>query len=102
MFEKALRIFDGVKKGRLGDRRFYHINTDLKPDVYTYESMLGACAACEQWNYFKNVFQDMVFHRLELQCRRHAWLISPLVQAGQVFAISSGLLWCVDEVKFFI
>jgi pentatricopeptide repeat protein len=96
MFEDALEIFEGVKKGRLARKKMYEEGTcSLTPDQFTYESMLGACTVCEQWVYFHEVFQEMVRNGFGLHCQRHSWMIAPLLKAGQVCCSASYADLCI-------
>jgi pentatricopeptide repeat protein len=84
LFEEARDIFELVNKGRHANNRFSQTNPRLSPTEHTYESMLGACAACEDWGYFEVVLEEFHTRGLHLDCRRHAWFISPIVKAGEV------------------
>lgn len=83
LFEEAREIFELVKKGRHANNRFSQGSPRLSPTEHTYESMLGACAACGDWGYFEVVLEEFHTRGLHLDCRRHAWFISPIVKAGE-------------------
>ncbi|KAG0597694.1 hypothetical protein M758_12G014900 [Ceratodon purpureus] len=87
MFEEARDMFELVKKGKHKNSKFSQSNSRLSPTEYTYESMLGACAACEDWGYFEVVLEEFNTRGFQLDCRRHAWFISPIVKAGQVLPV---------------
>lgn len=89
MFQEAKDLYECVKKGRHKVGKFNQVTPRLTPDVHTYESMLGACAGCEEWEDFENVFQEVLTRGFKLDCRRHAWFISCLVKAGQVGLLSN-------------
>jgi len=84
LFEEARNIFESVKRGRHKESRFSQANPRLSPTERTYESMLGACAVCEDWGYFEVVLEEFYTRGFQLDCGRHAWFISPIVKAGQV------------------
>lgn len=85
LFEEARNLFELVKRGRHKESRFSQANNArLSPTEHTYESMLGACAASEEWGYFEVVLEECHTRGFQLDCRRHAWFISPIVKAGQV------------------
>lgn len=89
MFQEAKDLYECVKKGRHKVGKFNQGTPRLTPDVHTYESMLGACAGCEEWEDFEEVFQEVLTRGFKLDCRRHAWFISCLVKAGQVGLLSN-------------
>nr|PNR47214.1 hypothetical protein PHYPA_014334 [Physcomitrium patens] len=83
MFEEARNMFEFVKEGKGIDSRSTPADSRLSPTAHTYESMLGACAACEHWDYFEVVLQEYRTSGFQLDRRRHLWFMSPIVKAGQ-------------------
>lgn len=84
MFEEARNLFEFVKEGKGKDSRSTPAHLRLSPTAHTYECMLGACAACEHWDYFEFVLQEYQTSGYQLDRRRHLWFMSPIVKAGQV------------------
>lgn len=84
LFEKAKNMFELVKRGAHKESKFYQANLSrLSPTEQTYESMLGACVVCKEWDYFEVVLEEFHTRGFHLECRRHAWFLSPLTKAGQ-------------------
>lgn len=94
LFEEARNVFESVKRGRHMRSKFNR-GQHVRPRAteQTYESMLGACASCRDWGYFEVVLEEFHNRGFQLDCRRHAWFISPLVKARQVLSAHAIKPW---------
>ncbi|CAK7339749.1 unnamed protein product [Dovyalis caffra] len=73
LFSEAKELFEDIKG-------VDHSGTTIKPDEYTYSSMLQASARALQWEYFEYVYKEMAFAGYQLDQSKHA---SQLVEASR-------------------
>ncbi|GLJ24432.1 hypothetical protein SUGI_0466550 [Cryptomeria japonica] len=83
MFQEAKALFEGVKKGRIGQQNLGSNASRLSPDTFTYNAMLEACAMAGEWGYLDNVYKQMILNGNSVDQNRHAWLIVAASRAGK-------------------
>nr|UPT48680.1 pentatricopeptide repeat protein AaPPR598 [Agave angustifolia]UPT49842.1 pentatricopeptide repeat protein AaPPR414 [Agave angustifolia] len=82
MFAKAKELFESMKDNsnyfcaRLDDC------TLLKPDMYSYTSILEASASAHQWEYFEYVYKEMALSGFQLDQNKHTRLLLAASRAG--------------------
>ncbi|GLJ53573.1 hypothetical protein SUGI_1142920 [Cryptomeria japonica] len=84
MFKEATSLFEGIKRGKIWPQKFSDGDPTLIPDITTYIAMLEACMVVQEWDYFENVYQDMLLKGYQLDKRQHSSLIVAASRAGKV------------------
>jgi pentatricopeptide repeat protein len=74
MFSTAKVLFEEVKVAK----------SDLRPDAYTYNLMLGASSCAHQWEYFEHVYKEMILSGYHLDQNKHLPLLVKASRAGKV------------------
>lgn len=84
MFREAKELFEQM----LENTNHLSRNDDYKmrviPDIYTFNTMLDACAAEKRWDYFDHVYQRMLYHGYHFNPKRHLRMILEASRAGKV------------------
>lgn len=84
MFLEARELFEDIKRTALGSANFpSNHSSSLKPDTYTYSAMLEASAAALQWEYFENVYKEMVLCGYQVDQNKHAHLLVKASRNGK-------------------
>ncbi|XP_058760784.1 pentatricopeptide repeat-containing protein At1g30610, chloroplastic-like [Vicia villosa] len=83
MFQEAKELFE-----RMLENTNYLSNKDdykmrVVPDIYTFNTMLDACAADKKWDYFDHVYQRMLYHGYHFNPKRHLRMILEASRAGK-------------------
>ncbi|KAL5755095.1 hypothetical protein ACOSP7_023315 [Xanthoceras sorbifolium] len=84
MFSKAKELFEEITRASSG----YYTSpasdtTFLKPDEYTYSSMLEASARAHQWEYFEYVYKGMALSGYQLDQSKHILLLVEASKSGK-------------------
>lgn len=83
MFREAKELFEQM----LENTNHLSRNDDYKmrviPDIYTFNTMLDACAAEKRWDYFDHVYQRMLYHGYHFNPKRHLRMILEASRAGK-------------------
>uniref|UniRef100_A0A5B6Z6E5 Pentatricopeptide repeat-containing protein n=1 Tax=Davidia involucrata TaxID=16924 RepID=A0A5B6Z6E5_DAVIN len=83
MFEEAKELFQKMSEN------VNHISSkeDCKdrviPDIYTFNTMLDACAAKQRWNDLEYVYKQMLHHGYHFNAKRHLRMILDTCRAGK-------------------
>lgn len=84
MFSKAKELFEETTRANSSGYTFLSGDgAPLKPDEYTYSSMLEASATAHQWEYFEYVYKGMALSGCQLDQTKHAWLLVEASRAGK-------------------
>lgn len=76
MFSEARELFENIKRDDFDSNTGPNdYSSSLISDAYTYSSMLEASAAALQWEYFENVYKEMVLSGYQLDQSKHASLL---------------------------
>ncbi|CAL5211923.1 unnamed protein product [Lathyrus oleraceus] len=83
MFQEAKELFE-----RMLENTNYLSNKDdykmrVIPDIYTFNTMLDACAAEKRWDCFDYVYQRMLYHGYHFNPKRHLRMILKASRAGK-------------------
>lgn len=83
MFAKAKELFESIKGNTSGFG--VHLSDDmaLKPDEYSYNSMLESSASAHQWEYFESVYKEMALCGFPLDQKKYARLLVEASRAGK-------------------
>lgn len=88
MFSKAKELFgETMRANSSRDTSLSGDGASLKPDEYTYSSMLEASATAHQWEYFEYVYRGMALSGCQSDQTKHAWLLVEASRAGKVSCI---------------
>ncbi|KAL8145721.1 hypothetical protein AgCh_003753 [Apium graveolens] len=84
MFLEARELFENITRTVPGsDACPSNHSSFLKPDTYAYSAMLEASAAALQWEYFENVYKEMVLCGYQLDQNKHAHLLVKASRNGK-------------------
>ncbi|KAL3844675.1 hypothetical protein ACJIZ3_002078 [Penstemon smallii] len=83
MFSKAKELFEEAKVKNLVSETSINDQYSLKPDAYTFGSMLEASASALQWEYFEYVYKEMVLCGYQLDQKKHSVLLVEASRAGK-------------------
>lgn len=97
MFSEAKELFEETMRTNSGHYTPGSKATSLKPDNYTYSSMLEASASAHQWEYFEYVYKGMALSGYQLDQTKNAWLLVEASTAGKVSFVFSLL-----QIVFFL
>lgn len=93
MFLEARELFEDIKRTAPGsDTCSSNFSSSLNPDAYTYSAMLEASAAALQWEYFENVYKEMVLSGYQLDQNKHAHLLVKASRNGKVLCNASSFM----------
>ncbi|KAJ0961429.1 hypothetical protein J5N97_000384 [Dioscorea zingiberensis] len=81
MFAKAKELFESTEE-KSSDLKTKD-NVSLKPDEYTYSSMLEISASAHQWEYFEHVYKEMALCGYQFDPKKHAHLLLEASRAGK-------------------
>ncbi|CAK8575595.1 unnamed protein product [Lathyrus sativus] len=83
MFQEAKELFERM----LENTNYLNNKDDYKmrviPDIYTFNTMLDACAAEKRWDYFDCVYQRMLYYGYHFNPKRHLRMILEASRAGK-------------------
>ncbi|ONK76175.1 uncharacterized protein A4U43_C03F24720 [Asparagus officinalis] len=82
-FAKAKELFESIKNNSNDFSAYIDDGTLLKPDAYSYTSMLEASAAAHQWEYFEHVYKEMALCGFQLDQNKHVRLLVAASRAGK-------------------
>ncbi|XP_057869912.2 pentatricopeptide repeat-containing protein At5g67570, chloroplastic isoform X2 [Cryptomeria japonica] len=99
MFQEAKALFEGVKKGRIGQQNLGSNASRLSPDTFTYNAMLEACAMAGEWGYLDNVYKQMILNGNSVDQNRHAWLIVAASRAGKSHLLDHAFDQLIEQGK---
>ncbi|TXG59931.1 hypothetical protein EZV62_014504 [Acer yangbiense] len=83
MFSKAKELFEEATRANSYSTSPGSDATSLKPDEYTYSSMLEASARAHQWEYFEYVYKGMALSGYQLDQTKHVSLLVEASKAGK-------------------
>lgn len=83
MFAKAKELFEATKTTVSSFKSYTGNNSSLKPDAYSYSTMLEVSASAHQWEYFEFLYKEMAFCGYQLDQKKHAWLLVEASRAGK-------------------
>lgn len=84
MFGKAKELFETINHNPSDSFSRIDEGTSLKPDAFSYTSMLEASASSHQWEYFEYVYKEMALFGFQIDQNRHARLLVAASRAGKV------------------
>ncbi|PKU70645.1 Pentatricopeptide repeat-containing protein [Dendrobium catenatum] len=96
MFAKAKQLFEAVKDAYLGVEASAEV-TALKPDAYTFTSMLVASASACQWEFFEHVYKEMALYGCMLDMSKHSWLLVEASKAGKWHLVEHAFNTCLES-----
>lgn len=84
-FEDAKQLFLTLLDNGNNIRREEDYRVRVIPDIYTFNTMLDACAAEKRWDDFEFVYTQMLRYGHHFNAKRHLRLILEAQRAGKVF-----------------
>ncbi|GMH08760.1 hypothetical protein Nepgr_010600 [Nepenthes gracilis] len=82
MFDEANELFQKVLQS------YQHSHSaDYKgavPDVYTFNTMLGACVLHKKWDDFEYAYEQMLYHGYHFNTKRHLRMLLQVSRAGKI------------------
>lgn len=84
MFEEAKNLFQRILDGSHQIRSKYDRDQNAIPDKFTFNTMMDACAATNNWDYFEYVYEQMLNHGHHFDSRKHLRLVLDAFRAGKV------------------
>ncbi|CAJ2655054.1 unnamed protein product [Trifolium pratense] len=83
MFQEAKELFEQMLENTNHLSRKDDYKMRVIPDIYTFNTMLDACAAEKRWIYFDYVYQRMLYHGYHFNPKRHLQMILEAYRAGK-------------------
>ncbi|KAL0921747.1 hypothetical protein M5K25_008852 [Dendrobium thyrsiflorum] len=96
MFAKAKQLFEAIKDAYLGVEASAEVRA-LKPDAYTFTSMLVASASACQWEFFEHVYKEMALYGCMLDMSKHSWLLVEASKAGKWHLVEHAFNTCLES-----
>ncbi|KAH9747626.1 pentatricopeptide repeat-containing protein [Citrus sinensis] len=84
LFEEAMKLFQEMAEDSNHINREYDKKGLVIPDIYTFNTMLDACAAEKRWDDLELVYKRMLHHGLHFNAKRHLRMILDASRAGKV------------------
>nr|CAD1837809.1 unnamed protein product [Ananas comosus var. bracteatus] len=84
MFAEAKELFESTKATFSGFGIFSDDGSLLKPDEYTYSTMLDVSASAHQWEYFEYVYKEMALSGYQPDQKKIAGLLVEASRAGKM------------------
>ncbi|KAK2351625.1 pentatricopeptide repeat-containing protein, mitochondrial [Trifolium repens] len=83
MFQEAKELFEQMLENTNHLSRKDDYKMRVIPDIYTFNTMLDACAAEKRWDYFDYVYQRMLYHGYHFNPKRHLRMILEASRSGK-------------------
>lgn len=102
-FEEAKQLFLKLLENGNSISREEDYKVKVIPDIYTFNTMLDACAVGKKWDDLEFAYTQMLRYGNHFNAKRHLRLIFDARRAGKVlsstivavlFSISSEIFWC--------
>lgn len=84
LFEEAMKLFQEMAEDSNHITREYDKKGLVIPDIYTFNTMLDACAAEKRWYDLELVYKRMLHHGFHFNAKRHLRMILDASRAGKV------------------
>lgn len=84
LFEEAMKLFQEMAEDSNHITREYDKKGLVIPDIYTFNTMLDACAAEKRWDDLELVYKRMLHHGFHFNAKRHLRMILDASRAGKV------------------
>lgn len=84
LFEEAMKLFQEMAEDSNHINREYDKKGLVIPDIYTFNTMLDACAAEKRWDDLELVYKRMLHHGFHFNAKRHLRMILDASRAGKV------------------
>ncbi|XP_004495567.1 pentatricopeptide repeat-containing protein At1g30610, chloroplastic [Cicer arietinum] len=83
MFQEAKELFEQMLENTNHLSRKDDYKMRVIPDIYTFNTILDACAAEKRWDYFDYVYQRMLYQGYHFNPKRHLRLVLEASRAGK-------------------
>ncbi|XP_044495068.1 pentatricopeptide repeat-containing protein At1g30610, chloroplastic-like [Mangifera indica] len=83
-FEEAKKLFQQMSEDSSHHSRETDNRDLLVPDVYTFNTMLGACIVEKRWDDLEHVYKTMLQHGFHFNAKRRVRMILDASRAGRV------------------
>nr|UPT49095.1 pentatricopeptide repeat protein AaPPR47 [Agave angustifolia] len=89
MFEEAKDLFQKILDGSHQIKSKYDTDQKAIPDKFTFNTMMDACAATNNWDDFEYTYEQMLHHGYHFDSRRHLRLVLDAFRAGKRLVIET-------------